>query len=399
MERRPKKSPKKKINKFSARKVERENRKKLDGEKNNLIGDNQKKRLKILFIFIILCIIAYIYLFAPIYVCPNVDKTSEWYVNDMYMSNQYYYKNLLTDHEREIYKIVFEKLKTNEKYIYVNCTTDELSRVMDSIICDHPELINLGKYSFSEYASTITLTPEYAITSPISYYLKERTMRRHIGKVVKAVEGKSDYEKEKYVYKWLGMRGSYGDAIVGSDQNAYSAFSFITNTVCAGYGKAAQILLENVGVNSIININNDHLWNTVKLDGEYYFFDSTVTSNTRENIDGNVSYMGLNQNGFTSNYEIKYPSVIPAVTGKKYNYYDFEGLTFTYTPEIVPKIKEILNSTEFNKVELKFTNPDEAEEKLKTEHLNELQIKEIYRFSDYSENNGVLMLVKRDVQQ
>ena len=37
------------------------------------------------FIFIILVIILF-YLFGPVYKCSDVDKNSEWYVNDIYIN-------------------------------------------------------------------------------------------------------------------------------------------------------------------------------------------------------------------------------------------------------------------------------------------------------------------------
>lgn len=358
-----------------------------------------EKRKKRIWVYLILIIVAvYYYINGSIYECPKVNKNSEWYVNDMYMSTQYYYDNLLNSDEKEIYRTLFQKLNDIEESFYLNTSSDSVEKIWDALICDHPEMINIKTISYIDYGESTRIMPKYLTTSEFSLKLKERKMQRKIAKVVKEVEGKSEYEKEKYVYEWLGKRSAYSQSSDNSDQSAYTAFNLFNNTVCAGYGKAAQILLSNVGVNSIININEDHLWNTVKLDGEYYFFDATLTSNTRESYEGNVSHMGLNQNKNTSEYEILYPSVLPDVAGKKYNYYDYEGKTMVYASSNIDKIKKILNNSEFRRVEIKFTNPEEAEKEIKSKYMDYLNIKSLepyYNSNGYCKKNGVIMFVKK----
>ena len=354
--------------------------------------EKRKKRIWIFFVLIIGAI--YYYINGPIYKCPDVNKSSEWYVNDIYMSTQYYYNNLLNDEEKVLYKELFLRINNMEDGFYLNSSLSTLIKVWDALICDHPEMINIKTIAYTDNGNSVRIVPKYLTTSKFSLKLKERNMQRKIGKVVKETQGKSEYESEKYVYEWLGKRSAYSKSSNNSDQSAYTAFNTFNNTVCAGYGKAAQILLNNVGVNSIININEDHMWNTVKLDGEYYFFDATVTSLTRESYEGNISYMGLNQNKYTSDYNILYPSVLPDISGKRYNYYDYEGLTMTYSENNLSQIKEYIDKSEFDKVEIKFTNPEEAVNGIREKYLDLLNVRDIITFSGYTSNNGVIMFTK-----
>ena len=355
-----------------------------------------EKRKKRIWIYLIIIIgVIYYYINGPIYKSSKVDKNSIWYVNDMYMSTQYYYDNLLNEEEKTAYRTIFNGVKNIETSIYVNIEHDSALKAWRALICDHPEMINLKWFSYTTTKDTTTIKPTYLTTSEFMLKLKERKMQRMIGKVVKEVEGMSEYEKEKYVYEWIGKRSAYSQSSDNSDQSAYTAFATLSNTVCAGYGKAAQILLSNVGVNSIININEEHLWNTVKLDGEYYFFDATVTSTTRETYEGNVSHMGLNQNQDTSDYQILYPSVLPKVTGKKYNYYDYESLTLTFSEDKIDTIRTILKNSEFKRVEIKFTNPEEAKNEINSKYLDYLKVEELITFGGYSNGNGVIMFVKQ----
>lgn len=360
---------------------------------NKKINNNKKKKKGWICLGIIIFAIYY-YFSGPVYKSPKVDKNSKWYVNDMYMSTQYYYNNLLNENEKAIYEELFEKLNNMEEEIYLNLTYSAISKVWDALISDHPEMINLKTFSYIQTGNTTVIKPKYLTKSKFSLKLKERKMQRMIAKVVRATEGMSEYEKEKYVYEWVGKKSSYGHTAGNSDQSAYTAFNTMSNTVCAGYGKASQILLSNVGVNSIININSDHIWNTVKLDGEYYFFDATVTSSTRETYYGNVSYMGLNQNKNTSNYEILYPSILPDISGEKYNYYDYEGITMTYSDDEIDKIKAMLDNSEHRSVEIKFTNPEIARNEIGNKYLEYLDLKSLQTFGGYCTGNGVIMFLK-----
>ena len=149
--------------------------------------EKRKKRIYILIILIIVAI--YYYINGPIYECLNVVKSSEWYVNDIYMSTQYYYNNLLNDEEKEIYKTLFQKLNDMEEGFYLNAPSDVVKKVWDALICDHPEMINIKTYSYIDHGDTTRIIPKYLTTSKFSLKLTERNMQRKIGKVVKEVEG------------------------------------------------------------------------------------------------------------------------------------------------------------------------------------------------------------------
>ena len=217
-----------------------------------------------------------------------------------------------------------EKIVINHPY------SGYVDRVWDALICDHPEMINITSYYYYDHGRSVTIKPIYLTNSEFDLNLKERKVRRKISKIKSAVSGKSLYEKEKYIYEFLGESGAYGQTMSNSDQSAYSALFLTSNTVCAGYAKAAQLLMANCGITSWININSNHLWNTVELDGEYYYFDATLSSlhvNANHSLKG-ISYRGLNQNASTSSYSVlNRPNV--EISGEKYNYYDYEGLTFT----------------------------------------------------------------------
>lgn len=73
------------------------------------------------------------------------------------------------------------------------------------------------------------------------------------------------------------------------DQSAYSLVC-LGQTVCAGYAKTLQMLLNAVGVETITVTSMDHAWNLVQLHGVWYVVDATW--NDGEGTDVGYYYYG-----------------------------------------------------------------------------------------------------------
>lgn len=288
-----------------------------------------------------------------IYENTHINRDSEWYVNNLYMSDQYYYNNILNDEEKEVYGQIFNCIKNmNEEFIYT-CSRSSFDKVMHAIMCDHPEMINFTVYSSNNRNNKIIF--KYLCADEESLNKKIEEMQYEIYKISKDVNKElSDYEKEKIIYEILAERSYYGGYLDNSDQSAYTAIMKDKSTVCAGYAKAAQILFQTFNIKSFLMVNNGHMWNLVKLDDEYYYFDATPSSD--KYLEDGFSHSGLNQNINTSNYESPYLSYFPSAEGTKYNYYDYEGKTLIYDKKDLSNIEQILNENKRKKVEIKVKN-------------------------------------------
>lgn len=100
-------------------------------------------------------------------------------------------------------------------------------------------------------------------------------------------EGMSDYEKEKALYTWLCTEVDYdwnhqnGPQYAAPDSgNPYGALVDHT-AICLGFATAFQLLMDMADVECITVIGaafssqEDHAWNMVRLNGEWYCVDAT----------------------------------------------------------------------------------------------------------------------------
>ena len=103
-------------------------------------------------------------------------------------------------------------------------------------------------------------------------------------RIVANLQGKSDYEKIKIVHDYLIDTTEYESDL--SQYNVYDIYGALVNKrcVCEGYAKAFQYLMNELGIENTIvigtgtnskNQTENHAWNYVKLDGNWYAVDVT----------------------------------------------------------------------------------------------------------------------------
>ncbi len=159
----------------------------------------------------------------------------------------------------------------------------DMDKIFQCVMCDHPELFYVDGYSYTKYMRGEQIT---AITFSGTYngdlesvVEREQEIRAAADGILAGIEaGADDYKKIKYVYEALISNTDY-DIGVSDHQNIYSVFVHHLS-VCQGYAKATQYLLNRLGVEctlvqGTVQTGEGHAWNLVKVDGEYYYVDTT----------------------------------------------------------------------------------------------------------------------------
>ncbi len=213
----------------------------------------------------------------------------------------YPYRAMLSKDQQSVYNQAYANaLSLNEGYFTLSesLTEAELIDVMSALINDQPGLFFLEtrySYGYLSNGSVVSLKLEYNRTAGniATYRAAFETAAKDV--VAAASKLSSDVEKEKYVHDYL-MDGVSYDQSAALNQSAYSAL-VLGQSVCAGYSRAFQYLLMQLGIpcyycEGTVDGGN-HAWNIVLLGGGYYHVDTSWDDVTGDAY-GQTSYAYFN---------------------------------------------------------------------------------------------------------
>ncbi|MGN0601027.1 MAG: transglutaminase domain-containing protein [Oscillospiraceae bacterium] len=157
-------------------------------------------------------------------------------------------------------------------------------------------------------------------------------------------DGKSEYETVKFFYDKLASEIEYNE----NAENLRDIYGALVDksTVCGGYAKAFSYLCSKVGIETITMLGDfnetPHMWNMVKIDGEWYHID--VTSGNAMNTDFpyiRYDYFCVTDD-IINKYHVVYdqPFDYPKATSEKYNYFIYNNLVASDVPEAAALIAD-----------------------------------------------------------
>ncbi|MGN1304917.1 MAG: transglutaminase domain-containing protein [Oscillospiraceae bacterium] len=157
-------------------------------------------------------------------------------------------------------------------------------------------------------------------------------------------DGKSEYETVKFFYDKLASEIEYNE----NAENLRDIYGALVDksTVCGGYAKAFSYLCSKVGIETITMLGDfnetPHMWNMVKIDGEWYHID--VTSGNAMNTDFpyiRYDYFCVTDD-IINKYHVVYdqPFDYPKAASEKYNYFIYNNLVASDVPDAAALISE-----------------------------------------------------------
>lgn len=284
-------------------------------------------------------------------VVKNADiktQTPEIKIKEEILDGRYYY-SLLGEEEAVGYKEILQGIQDHETQIAVHLDDlDAVKEMIDKVMYDWPELFWCnGSGQVTSYGQ---IGENYILLEPEYQYTKEETskMQAEIDAAVSSwlpqLNGDgTEYGRIKAVYEYLINQTDY-DLEAPDNQNIYSVF-VNQRSVCAGYAKATQYLLNKFGIFCTYvtgtartedgNIQA-HAWNLVRCDGEYYYVDTTwgdpVFLQEESIPDGqnliNYDYLCCNDEEIGKTHTKDELAVFPESTSTRYNYYVLNGMYY-----------------------------------------------------------------------
>ena len=204
-------------------------------------------------------------------------------VEDTVFEEKFYYEQL-SEEEQLVYKEIYQGLIDCQTKITLHSNeTEQVNNIILLVLMDFPEIFwtdGSGKL-FSYNDEYIVLEPSYVYTGDEKTHRQKKIEEASKQIIETVTKQSSEYEKIKYIYEYLVESVAYEEE-APDNQNIYSSL-VNGKSVCAGYAKANQYLLEAVGIPCIYvtgtassqNGSDAHAWNIVKCDGKYYYVDVT----------------------------------------------------------------------------------------------------------------------------
>lgn len=249
----------------------------------------------------------------------------------------------LTDDQKLIYQQILDGVRSvQETFVVYGAQKEDVEPTYHAVLTDHPELFWVdGSTSFTyfELGSTMTISPGFSI--PADQVEDVRTRIEEVADefISSLPTGVDDYGIAKAAYEFVINTTDY-DANASQNQNIQSVFLYHAS-VCAGYSRAFQYLLQRAGVycsfveGEIPSSGEDHAWNLVRMGEDYTYVDVTWGDPTYPGLDeeravgATYDYLGLTtEEILRDDHAFADESLWPACTSTACSYYAREGFLY-----------------------------------------------------------------------
>ena len=225
-----------------------------------------------------------------------------------------------------------------EKITLSTMDLDVMQQAYTAICEDYGGLFWVEGYVYTRYTKgeelvSLEFSPKYTMGEGERREIQaqiDRTVEEWLGGVSIS---DSDYDKVKYVYELLAQNTEYVPGAENS-QNIISVF-LTRQTVCQGYACAVQYLLGQLGVEGVIISGSargeSHAWNLLRLEGQYYYMDSTWGNTEYRNGEAegtpfiDYNYMAMTTEEMLREHTPEVDLELPECTALEANYFVREG--------------------------------------------------------------------------
>ncbi len=270
----------------------------------------------------------------------------------------YYGYQSLSEEEQQVYRQIAEGLEQQKSEIKITpILEDRLVVVFNMVMIDHPEYFWIeGEFQYTtvedltENTKTATqLMPVYTVEKEQIGELKQQ-IEQQAEEWIAGIDASADtYEKIKSVYELLIRKVEY-DKTSSYNQTIRSVF-LEKRTVCMGYAKATQYLLNKMGIfctlvtGTILDeSNSSHAWNLVQIGENYYYVDTTWGSpgyNAKGDREDAISYSYLccSDKVLSATHKANEDILLPSCSDESYHYYRRKGCWYeTYDRERISDV-------------------------------------------------------------
>jgi len=202
-----------------------------------------------------------------------------------------FFYNQLDEEARLIYRIIRDGIAEGlEEIVLETDDIDKIHHIYRLVLFDHPEFFWVTGAALTTVTSWpdgrayATFKPEYGHVGEVKMAMQAEIESAVDAFLVTVDPNLSDYEIVRMVYEYL-IRNTTYNLDAPDHQNIYSVF-VNRESVCAGISRAAQLLLNRLGIFATYVVGEAyvpgtseypiaHAWNLVRVNGKYYYLDVT----------------------------------------------------------------------------------------------------------------------------
>lgn len=255
----------------------------------------------------------------------------------------------LSTEEQKIYiEILNSLLNFEQKTVLSTINPKLIDKAFQCVMLDHPEIFYIDGYKYTEYAIKEKVE-KVEFTGNYIYSVDEIQSRREqidlaVSQILAGMPDTDDeYQKVKYIYDSIIYQTEY-DIAAEDNQNICSVF-LKGRSVCQGYAKAMQYLLNNAGIKAVLVLGkvrqgDGHAWNLVSVNDNWYYIDATwgdayyllgddVQTQMTRTAAINYDYFCVTTEQIEQTHSMDMVIAMPECSAISDNYYVREGLYFT----------------------------------------------------------------------
>lgn len=250
----------------------------------------------------------------------------------------------LPEVQQDVYLQILEGLeRLDETVVVLEAAPTDIDPAYRAIMRDHPELFWLDgscSYTYATIGGFVTVEPGALVPTDQVASIREQIEAAADSFLQSLPADADDYAIARAAYEYVITNTDY--ALDASYNQSIMSVFLGHSSVCAGYARAYQYLLQRAGVmcayveGSILDTGEEHAWNLVRIGGVYAYVDPTwgdptYSGDTEDLMSTNIiyDYLCLTTDEIQRDrHAFADASAWPTCDSGELDYYRREGLMF-----------------------------------------------------------------------
>ncbi len=244
-----------------------------------------------------------------------------------------YAYNTLTPVQKKLYALLYEAVSEHEAKVDVSSydiTVDDVNTAFYAMDYENPQFFWLASgysYSYTD-RQILTVSPKYS-RSKAEMAAIAPTLEAAAKEILdEASDIDGTFEQVLYVHDAIVDRTLY--TTLGGEYKRDADGPLVQGrALCEGYSKAFAYLCQKLGYEVICvsgtGNGGPHMWNMIKLDGEWYHMDVTFDDPVSTTPICSYDNFCVTAKKLLEDHSIDNPFTVPAAVAEKYSYYNASG--------------------------------------------------------------------------